>query len=566
MKVSYLLGLFTEKYPNKVFLSMVLGVLSGLSYAGLIPLVMISLESYVPELFSDKIATISGVVADSPNMNLFILYCVLCIFILVAGALSRILVEHVRAEVESDLRLNFYARIRSSSLQALEKNGSHNLLAALTKDIPMIAEAALVFPALVTQLATTIGLLAFIAYLSWKMFAFVVFAIISGIVIHALPLLIGVKLFARSRALFGQLMQSMKGLVYGAKELKLNALRSNEFHKENLHDCEMDLRRSNKQAIVALSIAGSLGNLISFFAIGLICFFLVYVFSINAKDLMAIVMAMLYMTGPVAQILNHIQEIGKASVPINLYRETLKSLESEFQAEQSGQSIIDKPASDWRQFQIRDLQYKYQYSGMDEHFHIGPIDLDINRGDITFIVGGNGSGKTTLGKLLSMLYLPESGLLMFDGKEVNDRNRDSYRQFVSAIYSDFFLFNKLYGLSGLNEQAQGYLRDLGLDEKVRIVDGEFSSTALSDGQRKRLSLLVAYLEDRDLYIFDEWAADQDPEFKNLFYKNILVDLKKRNKAVICISHDDRYFNIADKIVRLDNGKISSIETGAGTNS
>lgn len=528
---------------------------------------MISLESYVPDLFSNKVATISGIIENSPNMNLFALYSMLCGFILIAGALSRILMEQVRTEVESDLRLDLYKKIRSSQVQSLEKLGSAHLMAVLTQDLPLIAEAALVFPALMTQMATTLGLLAFIGYLDWSMFFFVVVALISGIVLHVLPLLIGVRIFARSRGLFNYLMEGLKGLVYGAKELKLNTKRSDEFHYENLQDSERKLRRSNKQAIIALSIAGSLGNLITFFSIGIICFILVYLFSISAADLMAIVMALLYLTGPVAQILKDIQGIGKASVPIGYYNDTLKALDEEYsvqeeEASMHKQHVVNK---DWRQFQIRDLQYKYKYTDMDQHFQVGTINLDINRDEITFIVGGNGSGKTTFGKLLAMLYLPDEGGIAFDGVVVNDFNRDQYRQLVSAVFTDFHLFKKLYGMSDENTDviAKKYLAELGLAEKVDIVDGEFTSVSLSDGQKKRLALLVAFLEDRDIYIFDEWAADQDPEFKEVFYKKILLDLKKSGKAVICISHDDRYFHLADKVVRIENGIITSIEKGEG---
>ena len=67
-------------------------------------------------------------------------------------------------------------------------------------------------------------------------------------------------------------------------------------------------------------------------------------------------------------------------------------------------------------------------------------------------------------------------------------------------------------------------------------------------------LLTAYLEDRAVYVFDEWASDQDPIFKELFYLHILKRLKERQKAVVVVSHDDRYFSAADRIVRLDSGK------------
>ena len=190
-------------------------------------------------------------------------------------------------------------------------------------------------------------------------------------------------------------------------------------------------------------------------------------------------------------------------------------------------------------------------------FQLGPIDLTINRGEVTYLVGGNGSGKTTLARLLSLHYITEKGHIYFDDQVVTDHNRNACRKSISAIYSDFYLFPKLFGMSDieLDSRAAEYLKQLGLEGKVTIKDGEFSTTDLSDGQKKRLALLVSFLEDRSIYVFDEWAADQDPSFKEIFYHSILPRLKALNKMVIVITHDDRYFHLADKLVRMEDGKI-----------
>jgi putative ATP-binding cassette transporter len=100
-----------------------------------------------------------------------------------------------------------------------------------------------------------------------------------------------------------------------------------------------------------------------------------------------------------------------------------------------------------------------------------------------------------------------------------------------------------------------YLRLLQLEDKVQIEAGRFSTLSLSDGQRKRLALLVCFLEDKDIYLFDEWAADQDPLFKEIFYYRILADLKRENKVVVVISHDERYFQVADKVLVMEHGRL-----------
>jgi putative ATP-binding cassette transporter len=167
-----------------------------------------------------------------------------------------------------------------------------------------------------------------------------------------------------------------------------------------------------------------------------------------------------------------------------------------------------------------------------------------------------GSGKSTLAKLVVGLYSPEGGEIRLDERPITDQNRESYRQHFSVVFSDFYLFEDLLGLESpsLDQRARDYLSLLELEHKVQVKNGGLSTTALSQGQRRRLALLTAYLEDRPIYVFDEWAADQDPQYKKVFYTQLLPELKARGKGVIVITHDDRYFDLADRIFKLDYGK------------
>jgi len=183
--------------------------------------------------------------------------------------------------------------------------------------------------------------------------------------------------------------------------------------------------------------------------------------------------------------------------------------------------------------------------------------LTLTPGELVFLVGGNGSGKSTLAKIITGLYPPEKGEVRLDGKLITDKSRDDYRQLFSAVFSDFYLFESLLGMKArdLDTQAREYLVELHLDHKVKVRHGQFSTTDLSHGQRKRLALLTAYLENRPFYLFDEWASDQDPHFKEIFYTQLLPELKARGKAVLVITHDDRYFHLADRVIKLDYGKV-----------
>ena len=192
-------------------------------------------------------------------------------------------------------------------------------------------------------------------------------------------------------------------------------------------------------------------------------------------------------------------------------------------------------------------------------FVLGAIDLTFRRGELVFIVGGNGSGKSTFVKLLTGLYSPQAGDIRVDERVITDDSREWYRQHFSAIFSDFYLFDRLLGLdhSTLASQASRYLKELELDTKLRLEDGRFSTTALSHGQRKRLALLTALLEDRPIYVFDEWAADQDQHYREIFYRRLLLDLRARGKTVFVVSHDDRYYHLGDRILKLEYGALLS---------
>jgi len=217
---------------------------------------------------------------------------------------------------------------------------------------------------------------------------------------------------------------------------------------------------------------------------------------------------------------------------------------------------VQKLSSTVTELQLTDITYTYYNMEIDDSFTLGPISTTINTGEITYIIGGNGSGKTTLGKLLCGLYFPKNGQFTLNNTPISNDTMVWYRDHFSVVFSDFYLFDHFLELNDLpQDKVQHYIDAFHLTQKVTYQDGKFSTLKLSTGQRKRLALIIACLQDRPIYIFDEWASDQDPEFKKVFYNEILPDLKQKNKMVIVITHDDFYFDKADRIIRLRSGKL-----------
>jgi putative pyoverdin transport system ATP-binding/permease protein len=279
------------------------------------------------------------------------------------------------------------------------------------------------------------------------------------------------------------------------------------------------------------------------------------------------VLTFIYLSKPLENLIRRLPFLSRSAVALD--KITTLGLGLADRAEAARDQSPAPPRRDWQKLQLQNVTHQYG-SAADGSFTLGPLSLSFRPGEVVFIVGGNGSGKSTLAKLITGLYSPEGGQIRLDERVIGDADRVWYRQHFATVFADFYLFNRLLGpdsetvemasptiadLTAFDAQAQAYLRHLQLDHKVTVSQGQLSTTALSQGQRKRLALLSAYLEDRPIYLFDEWAADQDPQFKALFYTEILGQLRDRGKTVLVISHDDHYFGVADRIIKLDYGQI-----------
>jgi putative pyoverdin transport system ATP-binding/permease protein len=224
------------------------------------------------------------------------------------------------------------------------------------------------------------------------------------------------------------------------------------------------------------------------------------------------------------------------------------------------QKVEASPAEPLQSLRLAGVQHSYRREGEDGTFVLGPIELTLRPGELVFLVGANGSGKTTLAKLLVGLYEAEAGEIFYNGRPVDAQSRSAYRESFSAVFADFYLFESLLGIDapGSDARATELLESLGLSHKVSVQGGVLSTTRLSSGQRRRLALLVSYLDDRPVLVFDEWAADQDPVYKGVFYREVLPALRTRGKAVLVISHDDRFFHLADRCLRLEAGRLTEL--------
>jgi putative ATP-binding cassette transporter len=367
------------------------------------------------------------------------------------------------------------------------------------------------------------------------------------------------KTWDAERTAFDELQKQYSALIDGAKELRINRQRRLRFRDDGLFRVINRLRDLSGKAASVFAAAEAIDSAGIFIVIGLLIAAQGQLGNTQAT-LSAFAVTLLYMKGPLNYAIGYMPMFSRATVSFHRIIELssdFATLEPTLLDESAGpvDPIVDT-------IELRQAQYAYPQIGDAPIFVLGPIDLLINRGETLFIVGENGSGKTTLLKLILGLYEPTRGAILLNRKAVTRQSRDDYRQHFSAVFFDYYLFDDI--IVPDDETAASvadYLERMELAHKVRIENGAFSTIKLSVGQRKRLALISAYAERRPVMAFDEWAAEQDPSFRRVFYHKILPDLKRQGKTLIVVSHDDRYFDVADRIVDIRDGRISVRASG-----
>ena len=536
--------------PRLLICAVIVGAIAGGLYSLIIPFVLHGLNQK---------GSIASFLPDPIELHRAVFFFGMCFLILAAKATSVILVNNIAKSAVAELRIKLAKKINTVMITNVEQFGFPRLLNILADDINNLAAAAIAIPMLLVSTVTVIGMLAYLAMLDLYIFLIVLSAIFLGICIFQIPGAMASRLYVKARALRDVIQEGLRGLVMGAYELKLNRIKSVTYIDEELAKPQRQSVKLEKFGDAMLHTAGTASELLAFFIIGIIVFILPLYMNFPLSQSYGVVMALLYIAGPVGSILGMMRNLKVGQVALQRINELNNLNEDSFLSETT------EPLKPWSTFSLRAVTYTYpiDQGSQDGGFSLEPVSLRFFPGQINFIVGGNGSGKSTLSKLLSLHYNPTQGQIYFDDEAVEPANIHEARSRISVIFSNYYLFRKLYRQFTDADLAkiEKYLGSLGLKGKTEFIDGCFTSTRLSDGQRRRLALLVALLENKDIYIFDEWAADQDPEFKSIFYKKILQDMKNENKLVIVITHDDRYFDCADRVIFMEDGRVISERNG-----
>jgi len=539
---------FFLKHSRKtVVASLVAGVFSGACNAALLALINTLLRK-----------------DGAGSLKLTLAFVALCLMLPLSRFASEILLNDLGQDSLYSLRVQISRQALAAPLRRLEQLGIHRVLAVLTDDLPAITNTALILPLVCLNATVVVGCLIYIGLLSWKVLSINLLFMALGIAGYQFPVLKAQGIFRRARKDGDALLKHFQALLHGSKELKLHRERRKAFFADLLDATASSVRDHNKTAMKIYTASATWGQTLVFIMVGLMLLALPASRGLSREALTGCTLALLYIMMPLQVIMNMAPNLARANVAVK----NVQELGFQFSSQEDtppDQAANGNVRENWQTLQFKAVTHSYRHEGDLENFALGPINARFSRGELVFITGGNGSGKTTFVKLLTGLYVPEQGEVNLDGKidTTHPQRREEYRGYFSAVFSDFFLFDQLLGLgdAAIASSADGYLKQLKLDHKVKFKEGMLSTTDLSRGQRKRLALLTAYLEDRPTYEFDEWAADQDPYFKEIFYLQLLPELKARGKTVFVISHDDRYYHVSHRIIKFDEGQIVSDRRG-----
>lgn len=479
----------------------------------------------------------------------------LCVVSLGSSVVSLVLLSRIAQDNLFKMRLWLSRCILAAPLESVQKLGPHRLMAALTSDVESVVIAQETLPSLLIEGAKVIAVFVFLYTMSPPLFLVVAVYVVASVVTVQTPLGWALRWLDRARETENVLFNHFRAATDGGKELKMDARRRRAFLDDDMAGAASLLKGQRVKSLVVFVLIDRWAETLFYLLLGVIIFLAPRYLTLSAEALTGFALAILFLSGPLTLLGGWLPSISKGIV-------ALRNIES------MGLSLTlseEKPAETPQAFlaphpgvlELIDVMHNYPGESGDAGYKIGPMSLRLEPGELVFLTGGNGSGKTTLALLLLGLFPPDGGEIRLGGERVTDSTREAYRQNFSAVFADAFVFDSLLGYSGAEAQAraQEMLTVLRLDHKLTIDEGRFSTTELSRGQRKRLALLTAYVENRPFYLFDEWAAEQDQQFRELFYRQLLPDLKKRGKTVIVITHDDRYFHCADRLLHMNLGRL-----------
>ncbi|HUP14160.1 MAG TPA: cyclic peptide export ABC transporter, partial [Niastella sp.] len=439
-------------------------------------------------------------------------------------------------------------------LRDYELVGPTKLFVLLVHDINAVGQIAAFCSGTIMSLVVIGGTLFYLLLLSAKGFLLTICVMTISLVITFAKQKVNLRRIRYILELQNKFFGRINSMLDGIKEMKIDSKVNKELYDMHLEPCMEEVARERTGNNIFQSRFSLLGHFIFFVTMGLVLYLFPAIGVEVAENPAQFVIVLLYILGPIQALVPLIPQFSHIKVVMERIEEVKEKLQ-----EEEANPMDDQTFNEFSNIKLRNISYYYKTGHNETEFKLGPVDLTIHAGDLIFIKGGNGSGKSTLVKLLTGLYTASSGTIQLDEEPIGGANLQQYRNMFGVIFTDNHLFEYVYGVKEVADtQAKALLKTAGLQDKVTLSGNRFSTIELSEGQKKRLALIGLLLRDKPVYVLDEWAANQDPEFKDFFYRSLIPELSRRQKTIIVITHDERYLHLGQRLFMMENGLLQEI--------
>ena len=448
--------------------------------------------------------------------------------------------------------LRMMKRILTTDMLSFEKIGASVLLNSVARDAQTVATCIPLLISATSSLFVSAFLILYTAIMSITAFSVLLVSTIIVLIVTTRTLKRSHKKMTEAYKIELKMRALLESILHGYQEVKVNKKRSSELTRD-LVQTSRETVLARTSALITIVQQFTFLQASFYVLIGLMIFVVPIISADFSEDVIIVATTTLFLAGALASTINCFPAIMTANASAG---QLLAINDTLGQSKDDNVSLRSEEMSATK-IELKNICFSYGSDKKTDHksFSIGPVSYTFSKGEIYFVKGANGSGKTTLIKLLLGLYIPDAGTISVNDIPVTTENRGSYRESFSVVFSNFYLFKKLYGIDAQQETIDELIKYLELDAKVSVDEKLFSELNLSTGQKKRIALIVALLEGNNFIVLDEWAADQDPVFRKKFYTVILPRLKAEGKTIIALTHDDAYFHVADHIISLDQGKV-----------
>lgn len=488
---------------------------------------------------------------ESVTLEFFAFAILLVLLLLVSRRSNK---ENIRST--QDMIYRFKMRIMNdvfrSNLSKIDEIGRELIMEILARDTQSVSQSVGGVVMACQSIATLFFLTLYMATVSFTAFLIILVSSLLIFIVGVLELFKVTGLLQTVAAREAEVNAIYADFLNGYKELKMNSLRAFDMTRQMIAESQ-EVNSQKGELIAAITNFFNYLQILLYLVVGIMVFVAPVLSSDFSAHVTTAATTALFLAGSLSGIITSIPNLSQGNVAAKTLEELAEKLEVSASATPTSQS--DETFSAVTSITLENVTYQHASKNTPRTFVLGPLSYQFEAGKVYFIRGNNGSGKTTLMRILTGLYPPDTGRILVNGMRISTPASDGYRDQFAVVFSDFHLFNKLYGLPLSDQKKIDELLVLfKMQDKVSIRDGKFTDLQFSTGQRKRLALIVALLEDRPFVILDEWAADQDPEFRQEFYEHIIPRLRSMGKTVIAITHDDQYYEMADHVLYMADGK------------